>query len=124
MSEVYINVNGAVVKQDSVETPKNRRFRSNWTLEGDVITVDMDKAKEQVRNELRVERAPLMEDNDLKLTLLFRKKELYNGATLSEEDKAKGLAIEADQQRLRDVTKHPDIDACQTPEDLENLKLL
>ena len=59
------------------------------------ITVNMTKAKELTKDRLRVERKPLLEEQDV----------LFMRATEAEADTT---AIVAEKQRLRDVTKRVD----------------
>ena len=59
------------------------------------ITVNMTKAKELTKDRLRVERKPLLEEQDV----------LFMRATEAEADTT---AIVAEKQRLRDVTKLAD----------------
>ena len=59
------------------------------------ITVNMTKAKELTKDRLRVERKPLLEEQDV----------LYMKA---QENGADTTAIVAEKQRLRDVTKLAD----------------
>jgi len=119
--KTYYNINGTLVDADMTDVPTSRKFRDNWVLDGPVIDVDMDKAKDQVRDELREARKKPMEDNDLQLMLLMRKKEFMEPDA---KDKEIAAEILVDQQRLRDVTKDPQIEACTTPEELEALKIL
>jgi len=47
MAQTLININGETRNADSVELPvTGRAFRDAWQFEGDVITVDLEKAKE------------------------------------------------------------------------------
>jgi len=77
---------------DAATIPTDRTFRNAW--KGD-LTVDMPKAQEITRERLRAERAPLLIAQDV---LMSRAQE--NGAST--------VAIVAEKNRLRDVTKLAD----------------
>lgn len=47
-----ININGVVVDARNVQLPADRSLRNAWELEGDVVTIDMDKAKGIRRDQL------------------------------------------------------------------------
>lgn len=89
---------------DSV--PQDRTFRNAWAFDGSAVAVDMDKAREIQRDLMRKARAPLLADLDTQFM-----KALETGADTS--------AIVAAKQELRDVTKAPEIEAAQTPEELK-----
>ena len=69
-----------------------------------VITVDIEKAKEIVKEKLRLDRKPLLEAQDA----LFMKAQESNSDTTD---------IVAEKQRLRDITK--DVDAMTTEAQLK-----
>ena len=69
-----------------------------------MITIDMAKAKEIVKEKLRVDRKPLLEAQDV----LFQRA-LETGADTTD--------IVAEKQRLRDITN--DVDAMTTEEQLK-----
>lgn len=69
-----------------------------------VITVDIEKAKEIVKEKLRLDRKPLLEAQDA----LFMK---------AQESNADTTAIVAEKQRLRDITE--DVDAMTTEAQLK-----
>lgn len=47
MAQTLININGEIRNAADVELPvTGRAFRDAWQFEGDVITVDLEKAKE------------------------------------------------------------------------------
>ena len=69
-----------------------------------VITVDIEKAKEIVKEKLRLDRKPLLEAQDA----LFMKAQESNSDT---------TAIVAEKQRLRDITE--DVDAMTTEAQLK-----
>lgn len=69
-----------------------------------MITVDIEKAKELVKEKLRLDRKPLLEAQDA----LFMKAQESNSDT---------TAIVAEKQRLRDITE--DVDAMTTEAQLK-----
>ena len=70
-----------------------------------MITIDIEKAKEIVKEKLRLDRKPLLEAQDV----LFQRA-LETGADTTD--------IVAEKQRLRDITN--DVDAMTTEEELKN----
>lgn len=83
-------------------------FFDAWELNGETVTVNLDKAKNITKNRLRAERAPLLAAQDV----LFQRA-LETGADTS--------AIVAEKQRLRDITKL--VDTCATTDKLRALKV-
>jgi fibronectin type 3 domain-containing protein len=73
-----------------------------------MITVDMTKAREIKRDQLRAERRPLLEQLDVEF---MRAQE--------QGDQTKADEIAAKKQALRDVTADPAIDAATTPDELK-----
>jgi len=71
-----------------------------------MITVSIPKAKEITKERLRVERKPLLEEQDI----LFMK---------AQEDGSDTTAIVAEKTRLRDITKSTD--SCSTTDELKVL---
>jgi len=89
---------------DAATIPSDRHFRNAW--KGD-LTVDMPKAVNITKDRLRAERAPLLAAQDV---LMLR----------AQETGASTVAIVAEKNRLRDVTKLAD----KTGITLEQLKAL
>lgn len=89
------------------EVPTDRAFRAAWRDAGKSIDIDMDHAREITRNRLRKERAPLLADLDVQAI-----------RAMERSDKVKLAEVAAEKQRLRDVTKLPEIDAATAPEHL------
>lgn len=85
---------------DASEIPADRTFRDAWLLD---LTVHMPDAREIHRGRLREDRAPRLAMLDV--------------------DHLRGRNVEAEKQRLRDVTADPRIDAAATPEELRALTL-
>jgi len=73
-----------------------------------MITVDMTKAREIKRDQLRAERKPLLEQLDVEF---MRAQEAG--------DTQKQALIADKKQSLRDVTADPAIDAATTPDELK-----
>ena len=76
-----------------------------------MINVNMTKAREIKRDQLRAERKPLLEQLDVEF---MRAQE--------QGDQAKADEIAAKKQALRDVTDDPAIDAATTPEELKAVR--
>lgn len=95
------------------EVPSDRSYRDAWKSEGGQIVHCMVKSKEIHKQELRHKRKPLLEALDTEFL-----RALENG------DSAALEIIKQKKQELRDVTKHPDITAAQSIEDLKQIKPL
>jgi hypothetical protein len=109
----YVNINGETRDAASLEFPTTKRtFREAWQFEGNVITVDMTKAREIVRDKLRAERAPKLAQLD---TDWFRAAETANTDAQA--------SIATQKQALRDITSHVAIDNATTPEELSVITL-
>jgi hypothetical protein len=72
------------------------------------ITINLTKAKEITKRNLRIDRKPLLEAQDI---LFMRAQEAGDDTT----------AIVAEKKRLRDITK--DVDSCKTTDELKALKV-
>lgn len=88
--------------------PGDRTFRGAWTIDGDVIRVDMGKAREIQKDRLRELRTPILAQLD---------KALERATDQRNNDEA--ARISARRQALRDVTAVPEIAAARTPDDLK-----
>ena len=77
-------------------------------LSDNKLTVNLDKAKEVRKENLRGQRKPLLEAQDI----LFMQ---------AQESGADTTAIVAEKQRLRDITK--DVDSCTTTDELKSLTI-
>jgi hypothetical protein len=82
-------------------------FYDAWEMDATSVTVNLDKAKELTKNRLRMERAPLLEAQDVAF-----QRALESGADTT--------AIVAEKNRLRDVTGLAD--AATTLEGLRAIK--
>lgn len=92
---------------DASTLPADNDFFDAWELNGETVTVNLDKAKNITKNRLRAERAPLLAAQDV----LFQRA-LESGSDTS--------AIVAEKQRLRDITNL--VDGCTTLDELRALK--
>lgn len=78
-----------------------------------MISIDMKKARDIWRDNLRIERSPVLESLDIDFI-----RALESGNT-EQQDK-----IKKQKQDLRDVPSDTRIEKAQTPEDLKKLKLV
>lgn len=62
-----VDKDGNQVDASSATVPANRDFRGAWSLNGSVISEDMDKAKEIFKDKIREVRAPLLDAKDVEL---------------------------------------------------------
>ena len=66
MATTYIvDKDGNQVDASTVTVPSDRHFRGAWTLNGEVISEDMTKAKEIFKDKIREVRSPLLEAEDV-----------------------------------------------------------
>ena len=92
---------------DSADLPNDDSdFFDAWEMDAKSVTVNLDKAREITKNRLRVERAPLLQAQDVAFQRAL------------EEGKPTD-AIVAEKQRLRDITNQAD--ACTTTAELRAL---
>ena len=112
MAQTMININGDIRDASSLTVPQDRTFRGAWQFNGDVVEVDMAAARDIHRDNLRAERAPLLDALD---AYWFRAAET-NDATSQAN-------IAAQKQALRDVTNDARIEAATTPDELKALTL-
>jgi hypothetical protein len=94
---------------DASDIPADRTFRNAWTDANATATVDVDmgKAREIHRQRLRRERQPLLATLDVEFA-----------RAMEADDTVLKARIVHRKQQLRDITRHPDIDAATSPEDL------
>jgi len=111
MSETYINIHGETRQVSSMKLPTSgRAFRNAWKFNDDLIEVDMDKAKEIKRNEIRQAREPELKQLDV---------DYFKAMEQGQDTKP----IVEKKQKLRDATKHAAIDNAKTPEELVKITL-
>ena len=109
MTTTYLNIDGDVRDTASLTLPADRIFRDAWAYgDADVVEVDMPKAKEITKENLRMERRPLLEALDVEYM-----KAMETGADVA--------AIVASKQALRDVTADPRIELANNPDQLSIL---
>ena len=100
----YLNINGDVRDTASLTLPTDRTFRNAWVYgDSEVVEVDMPKAQEIFKENLRRERKPLLEALDVE----------YMRAMERGEDTT---AIVAQKVALRDITADARIASATTPE--------
>lgn len=92
---------------DDSEIPEDRTFRDAWKDDSKIF-VDMQKAREIHKANLRKARRPLLVSLDFKFM-----------RALEAGDTKKQAEIAAQKQALRDVTAKPEIEAAQTPDALK-----
>ena len=109
MTKSYVNINGEVRDCEDLTFPESgREFRAAWQLNGNVVEVDMDSARNIWRDKLRELRKPKFEALDAEFM-----KTLETGGDVS--------GIAAQKQALRDAPSDPAIDAAETPEELSTI---
>ena len=102
----YLNINGDVRDTASLTLPTDRTFRDAWVYgDAEVVEVDMPKAQEIFKDNLRRERQPLLEALDVE----------YMKAMERGEDTT---AIVAQKVALRDITADARIASATTPDQL------
>jgi len=106
----YININGDVRDAASLTVPADRTFRGAWQFNGSAVEIDMAKARDIHRDNLRAERAPKLAKLDVDYM-----KALEQGYVTT--------TIAAEKQALRDVTADARIEAAATPDALKALTL-
>ena len=110
MTTTYININGDVRDAASLTVPTDRTFRSAWAFNEAVIEVDMAKARDIHKDNLRAERKPRLEALDVSY---MKALEAGSGAD----------AIATQKATLRNITDDSRIAAASTPEALKALDL-
>jgi hypothetical protein len=104
--ETFVLVGGVEYDKEDYTVPLERTFRSAWSKQDTVITVDMSKAKDVWRDKIRRKRKKVFEELDNAFMIALEK-----GEDTSQ--------IAADKQALRDAPADPAIDAAKTPEQLK-----
>jgi hypothetical protein len=92
---------------DSSKIPSDRSFRGAWDLVGGAININLNKAKELTKERLRIERVPLLLEQDIAFQITL-------------EDGTDTSAIVAEKKRLRDITSL--VDAATTLDQLKAIK--
>jgi hypothetical protein len=99
--------NSIIVDYDTLPNSDNDFFDA-WELNGSIVSVNIDKAKEITKKRLRIKRKPLLQAQDI----LFQKA-LETNADIS--------AIVVEKQRLRDITNQ--VDLLQTIQELREITI-
>lgn len=100
----------SITEIDPAIVPTDRSYRNAWAFVDGEFKHDMDRAKELHKDKLRNARAPLLAALDLEIS-----------KALSQGRNSDVVRHEAERQRLRDVTAHPDIAKAKTIEDLKKI---
>jgi hypothetical protein len=106
----YININGDIRDAASLTVPADRVFRGAWQFNGAAVEIDMTKARDIHRDNLRAERAPKLAALDVDYM-----KALEQGHVTT--------TIAAEKQALRDVPADARIADAATPDALKALTL-
>jgi hypothetical protein len=85
---------GAIIVDDNI-LPQDDVFFDAWELNNNVVSENLNKAKNIKKEKLRIERAPLLQAQDVAF-----QRALETGANTT--------AIVAEKQRLRDITQLAD----------------
>jgi hypothetical protein len=94
MVDTYItDKNGQSVLASGATVPSDRNFRGAWVLNGNVISEDIDTAKEIFKDKIREVRKPLLEAEDV----------VYMKALEADDSAAKAASV-ATKNALRDAT--------------------
>jgi hypothetical protein len=93
-----VDKDGNQIDASTATVPSDRHFRGAWSLNGSVISEDMDAAKAIFRDKIREARKPLLEAKDVELM-----KALETGADTS--------AIATAKDALRDAPAATAIDS-------------
>jgi hypothetical protein len=95
---------------DSSEIPSDREYRNAWKYDNG-INVDIDKAKEIHKDKLRIKRKPLLQRLDVDYMMALEKGDTILCKQIAEE-----------KQKLRDITKSPEITEARSVEDLKKFQ--
>lgn len=97
---------GSIIVDTSTLPEADKDFFNAWELTDNVVTVNIEKAKELTKQRLRMERDPLLAAQDV----------AFQRALESGKDTT---AIVVEKQRLRDVTSL--VNSCTTTTELRNI---
>lgn len=121
MPQTYTTINGQNYDTSILSMPNDRTFRSAWYVEDSIVKVDMKKAREIHRQNLRQQRQPFFAQHDDVIRVLDRKRVI--SGSLKAAEKQKYTAAEAECQKLRDIPDHSAIELAETPEQLQQLTI-
>lgn len=105
--EVFYETPTGTANADDVTVPSSRNFREAWDLSGNVIEVNMTRARQLYRGHLRDERAARWREVD----------SMHRDAT-DGDNPTQRQAWREKRQKFRDAPQHASIEAAATPEDL------
>jgi len=109
MVDTYIvDKDGNSANAANVTVPSGRHFRGAWTLNGTVISEDLDKAKEIFKDKVREVRKPLLEAEDV----------IYMKALEADDADAKAASV-ATKTALRDAPSATAINDATTIDELK-----
>lgn len=97
---------GAIIVDNEI-LPQNHDFFDAWEMDGNGVKINLQKAKEITKNRIRIERAPLLSQQDV----------AFQRALEANIDFA---PIVLEKQRLRDLTKL--VDLATTLDELRQIK--
>jgi hypothetical protein len=106
VSTYIVDKDGNQIDASTATVPSDRHFRGAWSLNGSVISEDMDAARAIFRDKIREARTPLLAAKDVELM-----KALETGADTS--------AIAAAKNALRDAPAASAIDSASTIAELK-----
>lgn len=102
---------GATCLGTNLPLPTKDEFRNAWAVAKGAVTVDLTRAAETRREQLRRERAPMLAALDVEYQRADE-----NGDAAAKRD------VAARKQALRDITKHPALAKAKTLDDLRAVK--
>lgn len=91
---------------DESDLPNEMDLMDAFTIKNNSVVISMSRAKAQKKDQLRAERKPLLEAEDIKFMQ-------------AQESGSDTTAIVAEKQRLRDITNQ--VDSCTTTDELKAL---
>lgn len=110
MTDIFVKIGATEYDASKITLPHTRTFRDAWAVNSgeNIVSIDMQKARDIWRDKIRLARKPELEALDAQFM-----RALEAGADTS--------AIVAQKQALRDAPADPAIDAAQTPEQLKQV---
>jgi hypothetical protein len=106
--KTLLNVDGFIVNPGDVTVPTDRKFRSAWTLSGDVVVIDIEKAKDIWKRNMRAARVERFASLDA---------QYFRALEIGDEKKKSEIAMI--KQLLRDVTNLEELQNANTVEEVE-----
>ena len=101
-----IKIKGSLIIDDS-ELP-NRDFRNAWTLKDGKVIIDINKAKEIQKDNIRIDRAEKLKELDYQFMLALEQSKDYSDITKQK-------------QVLRDLPQK--VDACKTIDEIKKIEV-